>query len=108
MSLETRRIKLDDKLREILGNDHVYFQPPDDLTIKYPCIVYAFVDMSGLHADDKKYIDEDKYTLTLITKDPLPEILESLDALPYCSMDRHYTSDNLHHFSFSLSLMERI
>ena len=35
------RLNLQDKLEEVLGSKQVYFQPPESLKLKYPCIVYS-------------------------------------------------------------------
>ena len=109
MSLETRRTKLHENLEDILGSENVYFQPPSSITLKYPCIIYAYEDLVTLHANNASFINRDRYTVTMITKDPMPEeTLEKLNEMPYTSFDRHYASDNLHHFAFTTHLLERI
>lgn len=109
MSLETRRIKLQGRLEEILGNNNVYFQPPSSISLKYPCIIYSYEDLNRPHAGNKAYLDRDRYSVILVTKDPLPEaILTLLDDMPYTSFDRHYASDNLHHFAYTTHLLEGI
>ena len=38
------RLDLDDTLREIMGDKgSVYFQPPENLKMKYPCIRYSLM-----------------------------------------------------------------
>ena len=36
----SKRVDLGNKLKEILGSNNVYFQPPDNLKMVYPCIRY--------------------------------------------------------------------
>lgn len=107
MSRETRRLALHEKLVELLGTRNVYFQPPASIHMNYPCFVYSYEDSNKFFANDKPYMINDRYTLTLITKDAYPtELLESIEAMDYCDFERQYSSDNLHHFSFRLFLRE--
>ena len=109
MSLETRRLKLQTELEEILGSRNVYFQPPSSISLSYPCIIYTYDDYYKTYADGLSYKSTDKYSIILITKDPLPEeLLDRLNSMDYTIFDRHYSSDNLHHFAFSRRVIERI
>ena len=110
MLSRTERLALQSRLLEILGSDYVYFQPPSTKHIEYPCIVYNYAGEYRRYADDKKYLKINRYELTLITKSPEPvEILDSLSELPYCSFNREYSEDNLHHYAFTLHVTnERI
>ena len=109
MSLETRRLSLQTQLEEILGSDHVYFQPPASIHMQYPCIVYNYTGNLVLHANNNPYFERDNYDITLITKDPMPEdTIERLYSISYLRFNRHFVEDNLHHFSYDLRLIERI
>ena len=108
MSRESRRLNLQRRLEEVLGSRNVYFQPPASISLQYPCVIFSFDDESTLYSNNEAYLTRDKYTVTLITKDPLPELLmESLSSLPYTRFDRHYTADNLHHFTYTTESFER-
>lgn len=108
MSRETRRLNLQSRLEEILGSNNVYFQPPASIHMRYPCFVYNYDNATVLHASNVPYKDYDRYTLTLITKDPLPEtVMSEIDSIPYARFSRHFVEDNLHHFSYTVSLTER-
>lgn len=108
MSRESKRVALETLLRGILGSDNVYFQPPASISLSYPCIIYSFEDDFVLYADDKKYLDRDKYSIQLITKDPLPEeLMDKLASIPHTRFDRHYVADNLHHFTYTTESFER-
>ena len=37
-----RRLELHEALCEVLGSRNVYFQPPDNVTMRYPCFVFIF------------------------------------------------------------------
>lgn len=98
-----RRLILQSKLEELLGSRNVYFQPPETLKMKYPCIRYNKARPMVMHADDMRYFNKTHYELMVIADDPdtdLPEIIAN--AFPYCSIDRYYSSNNLTHCSLDL------
>lgn len=106
MSRETRRLRLHADFLAIAGN--AYFQPPASISMRYPCIVYHYRGDSVLHADNKLYKMIDEYEATLITKDPMPdEMMDAIINLPYARYDRHYIGDNLHHYLFTIKVIER-
>lgn len=92
---QTRRIQLHQILKEF--SDNVYYQPPESLKLKYPCIVYTKEDVNTNYADDKTYSKSDEYLLTVIGLDPDIDIPNRLLELPYCTFDRRFTGDNLYH-----------
>lgn len=96
------RLALQTKLEEVLGSDHVYFQPPSSVRMKYPAIVYSRTSGDTTFADNIPYRFMHRYQITLIDPDPDSEILDRIAQLPYCVMDRHYVADNLNHDSFQL------
>lgn len=91
------RIDINSQLVSILGSGNVYFQPPENVKMQYPCIVYTRTSMDSIYADDNGYIDYDTYNLTYISKDPDSQVPRELMKLPMTSFDRHFVADNLHH-----------
>ena len=97
------RLELHERLKKVVDNDHVYFQPPESVKMKYPCIVYQLDTIDTIHADDTRYINNKKYTVTEIDKDPDSIIpYKMLASFMKCKIDRSYTVDNLNHWVFSL------
>lgn len=96
----SNRLKLQTMLEMVLKTKNVYFQPPPSFKMEYECLVYELVGYDTRHADNVIYMGKDHYKLTFITRNPVPP--EGLLGLPYCSFDRHYTSNNLHHFVYNL------
>lgn len=96
------RLELHEKLCEILGSRNVYFQPPPSYMMKYDAIVYSLNDIDVKHADDTRYLDKKRYTVTAISTDPDSDLQTKLLDLPYCSFDRFYPADNLNHWTFTL------
>lgn len=96
------RVKLHEKLVEILGSRNVYFQPPETLKLQYPAIVYTRSDIKNTFADDEVYKQSCFYELTVIDYDPDSEIVSKVSKLPKIRFNRHYASDNLNHDTFTI------
>lgn len=102
-----KRLELHDILCEIInitepdGDRHVYFQPPPSVKIKYPAIVYSRDGIDNTFANDSVYIQYPSYKITVIDKNPDSEYVKKVSRLPGCRFDRHYTSDNLNHDTFT-------
>ena len=96
------RPNLQTKLEQILGSRNVYFQPPESVILKYDAIVYALADIDVLHADDAKYRMCKCYTVIYIHSDPDDPKTDEITALPMCSFDRRFISDNLYHDVYTL------
>ena len=96
--------ELQEILQEIMENDgKVYFQPPENLKIKYPCIVFERTNALTNFADNKPYQITKRYTVTLITKtSDNDKYVDKILMLPMCTYDRQFTSDNLVHDVFSI------
>lgn len=98
-----RRLKLHEELCNILGSRNVYFQPPETVKMKYPCIVYSRTDGDTTFANDMPYTFERRYNVTIIDLDPDSEIIEKMaHAFQKCIYDRHFTADNLNHDIFKI------
>ena len=91
------RLDLQNKLEELLGNRHVYYQSPESLKMEYPCIRYSKTNIDSKYANNIKYINTNLYTLTVIDRRPDNEVIQKILELPLSSFDRHYVSDNLNH-----------
>lgn len=87
---------------EILGSENVYFQPPATVKMNYPAIVYGLSNITSTFANNSSYKRARAYQVTLIDKNPDSEYVDKILALPMCSFDRHFKSDNLNHFVFTL------
>ena len=96
------REDLHELLKELLGSTNVYYDPPASITMKYDAIKYSLNDITTKNANDRKYFGMNRYEVIVITKLPDRPIVKSILDLQYCSFDRHYTSDNLHHYVFTL------
>jgi hypothetical protein len=95
--MKTRRIQLHELLVQLFGNNNVYYRPPENLKMEYPCIRYKKDNIVSIHADDRPYHKTDRYQITVIDKKPDNEVIDKLLDLPMSSFETHYESDNLNH-----------
>ena len=94
-----QRLELHKKLRMMA--DNVYYQPPSDDRMKYPCFLYRLSTVNSDYANNKGYINHKAYTITYICYLPEDDIIEKMfSKFEYCSFDREYSSDDLHHYVF--------
>ena len=96
------RLELQAKLEELLGSKNVYYDPPETLKISYPAIIYSKSKIETRKANNSTYSKNTRYDITVIDKRPDNPVIDNLMELPYCSYDRPYKSDNLHHDVLSL------
>lgn len=95
------RHDLDVALRTLCSN--VYFQPPENVKMKYPAIVYNRSDSWIISADNRPYIGLKGYEITYITKDPDSNVPDKLiEMFRNCRYDRSTTVDNLYHHYLTL------
>lgn len=97
------RKKLHAELKELLGSNHVYFQPPETIKLTYPCIIYELSGYRTDHSNDEIYRQIKSYEILIIEKDPDSDLRERvMKHFKYCSYSRTYTSDNLYHSVLNL------
>lgn len=97
------RLQLHYELVELIGNGKAYYQPSENIKLSYPCIVYTLDNATNYHADNLSYRRINNYSVTLITKNPEDPIIDRIqDELDYVSFERHFVSDNLHHYLFNI------
>jgi hypothetical protein len=97
---ESRRIAFNAVLVSILGTNNVYYQPPDDSRMLYPCIVYELEEIHNQHADNGPYKMHDRYQVTFIRHEPDSPVLRKLMGLPLSSFSRHFATSGLNHDVF--------
>jgi hypothetical protein len=91
-------------LNQVLSGlcENVYFQPPSNVQMQYPAIVYERDAADTMHADNVAYRFTKKYELKLISRNPDESIFEALAAMPMCRHERFFVADNLNHDVFTL------
>ena len=99
------RTRLDpqQKLEDFLGSRNVYYQPPESIKLKYPCIIYEDARIQQTFADNQTYLKNKQYTITIIHQNADSDLDERiLDEFKLISYDRPYKADNLYHEVFTL------
>lgn len=94
------RLELQSLLEGLTPN--VYFQPPANVALAYPCIVYQRDNLHTDFADNNPYGHEQRYQVTVIDRNPDSDIPQKLAALPRCTFDRFFVADNLNHDVYRL------
>lgn len=91
-------------LQELMGESvKVYFQPPENFKLSYPCVVFDRTTALMNYADNKPYQVTKRYTVTLISKTAdNEELLDKLLKFPMATYDRQFINDNLVHDVFSI------
>ena len=93
----SNRLNLQSTLENLLGSRNVYYQPPTNIQMKYPAIIYTKSDIYERKADNTKYSQYTRYAITVVDKLPDNAVIENILELPMSSYDRHYVSENLNH-----------
>jgi hypothetical protein len=77
--------------------EKVYFQPPENVKLEYPCIVYNRDYADTKFADNNPYRHVKRYMVTVIDRDPDSELPDKVAGLPSSVFNRFYTADGLNH-----------
>ena len=98
-----KRLELQYKLEELLGSENVYFQPPETIKLKYPCIIYSLDPTYTAHADNRNYITTNRYHIKHIYK-KLSNTLkdEFLNEFMMISHDNAMIADSMYNDDFTL------
>lgn len=97
-----RRLELQEIFSNAPGVAAAYFQPPGGTQMKFPCIVYEMSRESVVYGDNAPYHLRRGYTATAIDRDPDSQIPGYLSRMPMCRFDRHFVSDHLHHWVYTI------
>lgn len=97
-----RRTEFHALLQDILGSKNVYYQPPAELKMKYPCIRYEESHIDIVSADNHGYLATRAYSVTYITKQSDSDMPLRLARLPMCRQDRSYRAGGLYHETFTI------
>lgn len=78
----------------------VYFQPPSNVKMEYPCIVYDLATGRTEYANNVPYSYTQQYEVKLIGRAPQPEKFHQLAFLPRSRHSLSYVAENLNHDVF--------
>jgi hypothetical protein len=90
-----QRLDLHQILETFVPN--VYFQPPTNVKLVYPCIVYHRDYAKTEFADNTPYNHVLRYMIMVIDANPDSEIPSKVASMPMSLFNRFFTADNLNH-----------
>lgn len=96
------RLQLQSTLENILGNRNVYFQPPEEVKIKIPCIIYSIIDIGSTYANNLPYQHQPQYSIMIVDRDPDSIIKNEVIKLPSCKFSKRYTKNNLYYEVYNI------
>lgn len=92
-----------DLLEGVLGNSNVYFQPPTNIKLKYPCMVYKFVTPKVDRAGNMPYIVTGHWEVHHMYKDPDNSLVEKmLFASPFVAHDNNIVSEGVYNDYYTI------
>lgn len=94
------RLQLQTLLETICEN--VYFQPPSNVEMVFPAIVYRRDDARTEYADNNPYSNTKRYQVTVIDRNPDSLIPDKVASLSTSSFLRFFVVDKLNHDVFNL------
>lgn len=97
-----RRLELQDIFCDILGSDNVHFQPPNNIKMNYPAVIYKLSDIKPTYADDGVYLLAPRYMATFISKEPDSGIVFKMAGIKTARFVRHYVDENLYHYVYEV------
>lgn len=95
-----RRLEFDAVLKAIC--EHTYFQPPSNAAMVFPCITYERSTINTNHANDKPYLHDRRYTVTVIDKDPDSALVTAVAELPKSRHASFFVANQLNHDVFDI------
>lgn len=91
-------------LKEDIGISNVYFEPPENYKMRYPCVRFQRRRYEPTRADNGVYVLYESFDVVLIYREPDSPLPARMMTLPMCQHDRHYTANNLSHDAFVVYL----
>lgn len=107
--VEDNRLKVSNMLHCIANGAKVYYQPPENVKLVYPCIIYNRSRIENQNADNFGYKHSFFYDVTVISKQVDDQMF--IDLLNYkdneCFLKTDYKNrlvkDNLYHDYFTIT-----
>jgi hypothetical protein len=97
-----RRQTLQTMLEQVLGSTNVYYQPPPNIQMKYPAILYERDAATTQFANNVPYVYRKRYQLTVIDRNPDSPIPDRVAGLPMTTHERWFAANGLNHDVFTL------
>lgn len=96
------RLELQALLESLDVDAHVYFQPPSNIQMVFPAIVYSRDQEDATFADNSPYYHKTRYQVMIIDANPDSTIPALVRALPMTRYVRHFTTMSLYHDIYTM------
>mgnify|MGYP003392171355 FL=1 len=95
------RLDLHQELLQVYPN--VYYQPPPNIRMTYPCIVYNKTNKMRHFGNNVIYLSQQEYQLTVIETNPDSTVADNIEKhFQHCVINQYYAADNLNHTNLQL------
>lgn len=89
-------------LKQYVSVPNMYFQPPSNVKLEYPCTIYNLSRANTDHASNVPYHVSPIYDVILVDYDPDSKYVDELLSVPGGRLVRSYVADNLNHWVFQI------
>lgn len=96
------RLEVHEILKQTTGINNIYFQPPENIKIKYPAIIYSLTDINKRFANDDVYNMYKYYQVIIIDNNPDSELIDKIASIKESKYIRSYVANNLNHTIFEI------
>lgn len=97
-----KRLQLQTLLESLLGTRNVYFQPPANVQMQFPAIIYELDAIWVEHASNLPYTRKKRYQVTVVDRNPDSTLPDKVGELPLSAFSRRFVVDNLNHNVYNL------
>ena len=97
------RMQLHKILINLLGSDHAYYDPPENVKLQYPCFIYSDENPYVRNANNRLYTFTRAYNVIYINKNPDNGMTQKMfEAFQYVRAGSSYVTEGLHHYTFDI------
>lgn len=88
---------LNDSISKTNESYKLFYNPTDNTTLTYPCVLYKRSGITQRHADNLGYHSSEEYQVTIIDKRVDSPLIDVLLTNQYCRYVNEFIVDNMHH-----------
>jgi len=98
-----KRVDIQEKFKFLLGSNNVYYQPPANLKMKYPAIVYSLDGLDVKRFDNTRLINKNCFSVTHIYRNESENLVETmLMNFEYISFDNRSIVDGIYNDHYTI------
>ena len=98
-----KRVDIQEKFKFLLGSNNVYYQPPANLKMKYPAIVYSLDGLDVKRFDNTRLINKKCFSVTHIYRNESENLVETmLKNFEYISFDNRSIVDGIYNDHYTI------